>query len=240
MVWVVILAATILTGLWSPAASAAGELIASEPRNREVVADPPGWVTLAFDRDVDPGLAKMLVTDASGRNVTTGTLIVEGSNMTSQLQDGLPEGTYTVHYRIGRGDGEPQGGAYQFAYGRGSFATPPDARWSGAGDEPALMRDTDPNAATPRPEPSVTSSAPEVEVERGDGSTETPEPGTADPAVTPSEEPPPAEPGTATPTPEAGAGPGRLALTLVGLGLVAAFAVGGFFVARRMDAGRHT
>lgn len=233
----VLLTIVLPTGM---ASAAAGEIIASEPRNREVVEDPPGWVTLAFDSEVDPGLAKMLVTDASGQNVTTGALIVEGSNVTTQLQEDLAEGTYTVHYRINRSDGEPQGGAFQFAYGRGNFTRPADARWSGADNEPELMRDTDPNAVSPQPEPSRTSSAPEVEVERSDGSTETPDPGSADPTVTLSEDPAPSQPDTASPSPQTGNAPGnRLALTLAGVGLVAAFAVGGFFVARRMDAGRH-
>ena len=61
-------------------------------RARQQLSDPPGAVTLAFARDVDPGSAKMIVTGPDGSNVTIGALIVEGTNLTTQLREGLPAG----------------------------------------------------------------------------------------------------------------------------------------------------
>ena len=103
--------ALLLLGLglgWVPQPAYAVTPVASEPRNRQVLNQPPGAVTLAFSRDVDPGVAKVIVTGPNGDNVTEGSLIVEGTNVTTQLKD-LDRGTYTVHYRIDRADVDATG-----------------------------------------------------------------------------------------------------------------------------------
>jgi methionine-rich copper-binding protein CopC len=135
----------------APAQAADNELVVTEPGIRAQVDRPPGFVTMAFSEPVDPSLAKMLVQDAAGTNVTTGELIVEGTNMSSQLVDGLAPGTYTVTYRLARPDGEPQGGTFQFSYGPGTFTDAADRRWSGAAKEPEVLKDPDPNAVSPTP-----------------------------------------------------------------------------------------
>jgi methionine-rich copper-binding protein CopC len=144
----------------TPAAAADNELVVTVPDIREQVDRPPGFVTMAFSEPVDPSLAKMLVQDPSGANVTTGGLIVEGTNLSSQLADGLDRGTYTVTYRLARPDGEPQGGTFQFSYGPGTFSDAADRRWSGAAEEPGVLKNEDPNAVSPSPgEPSSSRSA---------------------------------------------------------------------------------
>ncbi|MFL6064862.1 MAG: copper resistance protein CopC [Friedmanniella sp.] len=136
----------------APAAHAAdNELVATEPGIRAELDRPPGFVTMAFSEPVDPSLAKMLVLDARGANVTTGELIVEGTNMSSQLVDGLPRGTYTVSYRLARSDGEPQGGTFQFSYGSGTFTAAADRTWSGSRQQPEVLKNPDPNAVSPSP-----------------------------------------------------------------------------------------
>ena len=86
----------------------------------ETVDDEPGWVTLALSSPVDSSIAKIVVNGPDGTNVTTGSLIVEDTNVTSQLRDDLPQGTYTVHYRVNGSDGDVEGGAFQFAYVTGT------------------------------------------------------------------------------------------------------------------------
>ena len=166
-----------LAGVPRPAAAVTP--VASEPRNRQELDQPPGAVTLAFSRDVDPGVAKVIVSGPDGENVTEGSLIVEGTNVTTQLREGVPRGTYTVHYRIDRPDGEPEGGALQFSYGKGSFQTPPDRSWSGSDQEPAVLSGTNPNSSD-EPEPPA-SNTPGVEVTE-EGSSTDPEPPPTDPA----------------------------------------------------------
>jgi methionine-rich copper-binding protein CopC len=148
-----------------PAQAAAGGLLTSDPQERSRLDSPPGAVTLAFDGVVDEKVAKVLVLDAKGDNVTAGPLIVENTNVTSQLQDGLPKGVYTVHYRVDGKGGEPRGGAFQFSYGSGSFSDPADKSWSGTAQEPQILRGDDPNGpersdapATESPGVEVTSS----------------------------------------------------------------------------------
>ena len=154
--WLLLLGALLLglagLGLGARTAAAADNaLVASEPGVREQVDQPPGFVTMAFAEEVDPSLAKMLVQDAAGNNVTVGTLVVEGTNLSSQLVDGLAPGTYTVTYRLARSDGEPQGGTFQFSYGPGTFTDAAERTWSGSAAEPEVLQNPDPNFVSPGP-----------------------------------------------------------------------------------------
>lgn len=203
----------------APVPARADELIvASEPRVHQELDEPPGWVTIAFDSTVDPAYAKILVTNSKGENVTINRLIVEGTNVTTQLKDGLRRDTYTVRYRIDREDGQSQGGAFQFAYGRGNWDLPEEEKsWSGDVEEPPVMASTDPFG---NPTQSV-------------------EPTPIDPTPTPSETPTPTPTASATPqvtptviptAPGQPAGGGDLTLPLVLGGVVlAAAAAGGAF-----------
>ena len=124
-------------------------LIGSDPQPHQELIDTPGWVTLAFKSKASAKLAKIIVLDAKGANVTTGALIVEGTNVTTQLAFDLPKGTYSVYYRTSAADGQPRGGAFQFAYGKGEW-TPLDKEvWVGQAEEPPIMSNPDPNASVP-------------------------------------------------------------------------------------------
>ena len=178
-----VLAVVAMFTVVSPA-HAAGLLVTSDPRPKQELADPPGWVTLVFRRDVDRSMAKIVVTNSDGANVAVNALIVEGNNVTTQLRDGLPKGTYTVHYRVDRADGQPAGGAFQFAYGKGSWTSLSDASWSGAAEEPPLMSNPDPRATGAAPTEEPTQTRPPIEVEQSDGATTTPTQVEPTPSVT--------------------------------------------------------
>jgi methionine-rich copper-binding protein CopC len=208
--------------------------VASEPLDREKVSRPPDAVTLAFSRDVDASVAKVVVLDADGDNVTSGPLIVQGTNVTTRLRSGLDRGTYTVHFRIDGSGGKPEGGAYQFRYGSGSFTDLPDRSWSGEDDEPAVLRGTNPNGSeAPDPPSTKPASTPGIEV-TSQAPTSQPPPPTDPPSdVKPPPGPPtdatdPAsssDPTTATAIPAAGSGSGG-APWIVG-GVLLLLAVGG-------------
>lgn len=150
-------------GQGAPRAAAEGVVVASEPRERQELSRAPGAVTLAFADVVDAGVAKLLVLDESGENVTSGELIVEGTNVTSYLRPELARGTYTVQFRVDRADGQPQGGAFQFAYGPGTWTKLEKKTWSGQANQPPIMANPNPNATEP-PEPATSTSVPDVEV----------------------------------------------------------------------------
>lgn len=173
-----------LATAWSPTPAAAAAPVATEPRSRQQLGDQPGAVTLAFNRDVDPGVAKMIVTGPDGSNVTAGPLIIEGTNVTSQLREDLPRGTYTVHYRIDGRGGQPEGGAFQFSYGKGDFRTPPDRSWSGSKNEPKVLSGTNPNSSD-NSDPSGPPPPPGIEVTSRAGSTDPQPPATAPPPPVP-------------------------------------------------------
>jgi methionine-rich copper-binding protein CopC len=180
VVWLLACAGVFLGAL--PAQADAGGLLVSTPDGREEVDDAPGAVTLVFEGKVDGDVAKVLVLDAKGDNVTAGPLIVETTNVTTQLEDGLPKGTYTVHYRVDGKGGEPRGGAFQFAYGGGRFTDLPDASWTGSANEPAILRGDNPNG--PEESGPAQSESPGVEVtssEKPDRTTQAPPPTGTDP-----------------------------------------------------------
>jgi methionine-rich copper-binding protein CopC len=202
--WVRLVLAVLLGGAVASVSSttadaADNELVVTVPGIRAQVDRPPGFVTLAFSEPVDPSLAKMLVQDAGGTNVTTGELIVEGTNLSSQLVDGLAPGTYTVTYRLARPDGEPQGGTFQFSYGPGTFTDAADRRWSGSAEEPDVLKDPDPNAVSPTP------TGPAASQPGGTGPTPAPSTSGSPPAAPPGTPGPSAPPsGSTGPTPGAG------------------------------------
>ena len=132
-----------------PATAVDNYLVASDPAARQELQDVPGWVTLAFRSKANAKLAKVLVLDASGKNVTTGALIVEGTNVTTQLAFDVPKGTYTVMYRTSGEDGRIRGGSFQFAYGKGDWKPLEKEVWIGEAEQPPVLANPDPNASNP-------------------------------------------------------------------------------------------
>jgi methionine-rich copper-binding protein CopC len=233
-----------------PARAEDNVLVVTAPGVREEVERAPGFVTMAFSEVVDPSLAKMLVQDERGTNVTTGELIVEGTNMSTQLVEELPPGTYTVSYRLAGDDGAPQGGTFQFSVGPGAFTDAADRRWSGEEDEPEVLRNPDPNAVTPDPSsPARTSTAPAPpDTPAPTAPTPSPSPtssasaGATSPAPAPAPAPTDATPGPAEPpaprgtpgtSPQSPTGAGRLWLLLLGTTALAGLAAVGSWLVRR-------
>lgn len=139
----------------APEAAAASPLVASNPAPKEQLTQRPGWVTLAFSRTVEKSLLKVLVVGSDGRNNVVGDPIYQGSSVMVQLSDTLKKDTYTVKYQINRADGQPEGGAYQFAFGKGNW-TKVASSWSGTAEQPPEMANPDPMATTAEVTPTST------------------------------------------------------------------------------------
>jgi len=144
-----------------PAAAAEELLAASDPYKHQELTDPPSGVVLAFERDVDAAAAQIVVTNSAGKSVNINSLIVEGTNVTAQVKPNLPKGTYTVHYQVDRKDGQVEGGAFQFSYGKGEWTDLPDERWSGNSAQPTVIASQEPEPVTETPVASETPSATE-------------------------------------------------------------------------------
>lgn len=142
----------------APDAQAAGTLVNSDPAPRDELKDAPGGVTLAFSRAVEKAIAKIRVVDASGRNQVKGEVEYFGSSLAVYL-DAVPKGTYTVMYQIDRPDGEPEGGAFQFAVGKGEW-TQVTSSWSGQSEQPTEMASSDPTETPVPTEPASSAETP--------------------------------------------------------------------------------
>lgn len=206
----------------APTAQAADDyLVVSDPEPHAELQDRPGWVTLVFASPAGASYAAIVVQNAAGENVTIGGLIVEGTNVTTQLVSGLPKGTYTVIYRTEGADGGPRGGAFQFAYGPGAWTDVKDV-WIGEEEQPPEIDDPGPPPSSLEPVETETPEPTETPTESA-SPTESSSP-TDSASLSPSESP-------VAPPPGEGSNPTGW---IVGIGAaVAAVAVGGVLVARR-------
>jgi len=102
------------------AASAHAYLVRTAPSASVILNSPPPAASLTFDEAVEPRFAVVSVTNANGRQETTGPVGRSPSNpdtLTVPLRPGLAEGWYLVYWRAISVDGHPVQGAFTFAVG---------------------------------------------------------------------------------------------------------------------------
>jgi copper transport protein len=116
----VLVAAAVLAAVLPAAASAHAYLVHTAPVAAGVLNSPPPDVALTYDEAVEPRFAIVSVTDASGRQRTTGPVRRSAANpdtLLVPLQAGLEQGWYLVYWRAISVDGHPVQGAFTFAVG---------------------------------------------------------------------------------------------------------------------------
>lgn len=103
--------------LWTAPASAHDTLLAASPEADEVLDQSPEAITLEFSGD---GLTTgetitntILLRDANGEN-WEGETEVEGSTMSTELPEPLPNGEFDVVYRVVYSDGHSEEHSYSF------------------------------------------------------------------------------------------------------------------------------
>ena len=109
-----------IAAAWPAAASAHAYLIRTLPAASGVLDVAPSTVQLTFDEAVEPRFAIESVTDASGRQQTTGPVARSPANpdtLLVPLAPHLAEGWYLVDWRAISVDGHPVQGAFTFAVG---------------------------------------------------------------------------------------------------------------------------
>ncbi|SCE96716.1 copper resistance CopC family protein [Micromonospora saelicesensis] len=84
------------------------------PARDATVPSAPTEVTLEFMQRLDPAFTTIVLTDAAKRKLATGEPVVTGAKSTVQVTGTLPNGTYTVAYRVVSVDGHPVQGSYPF------------------------------------------------------------------------------------------------------------------------------
>ncbi|MFI2651128.1 copper resistance protein CopC [Micromonospora fulviviridis] len=113
-----VLAATLaaLAFLLASAAPAAAHnsLRTASPSADARLTAPPAEVSLEFLQNLDPAFTTVVLSDGARRKVPTGDPVVTGSRARVPIGGTLPNGTYTVAYRVVSADGHPVQGSYTF------------------------------------------------------------------------------------------------------------------------------
>jgi copper transport protein len=103
----------------APAASAHAVLLTTDPANDAVVQRSPARVVLRFNETVETAFGGIRVFDAQTRRVDTGKISrPSAKELAVDLEPDLPQGTYTVAWRIVSADSHPLSGAFVFHVGR--------------------------------------------------------------------------------------------------------------------------
>jgi copper transport protein len=116
----VVLAALGAACLLPSAASAHAYLVRTVPVASGVLNAPPPNVQLTYDEAVEPRFAIISVTDAAGRQETTGPAHRSAANpdtLVVPLRPHLPPGWYLIYWRAISVDGHPVQGALTYAVG---------------------------------------------------------------------------------------------------------------------------
>jgi MYXO-CTERM domain-containing protein len=136
-----------------PTASAHERLEASEPAADAVLTEVPGRVQLTFSGAVSS--PTLVLRAGSGDQVSDGEPLLDGALVTLPLQPDLPNGAYTVEWRVVSSDGDPVSGSYAFTLETPGTAAPaPSSAVSATSSSPSAM-DTRPIAVVDGGNPSV-------------------------------------------------------------------------------------
>ncbi|MGC5663339.1 copper resistance CopC family protein [Micromonospora sp. WMMD723] len=89
-------------------------LRSASPARDATLTRAPTEITLEFMARLDPTLTTIVLTDGTKRRVPTGDPVVSGATGNVRVTAPLPNGTYTVAYRVVSADGHPVQGSYPF------------------------------------------------------------------------------------------------------------------------------
>jgi len=119
----------LLSGLVFPASAwAHATLVRVVPANETVLATPPTAVRVVFDDDVRAGSGIKAVRNGGGSVLAGKARVAGGRTLVVPLQGGLPDGDYTVLWRVVSDDGHTIAGVTTFGVGAGR--SPPTAAFS--------------------------------------------------------------------------------------------------------------
>lgn len=93
------------------------QVVSASPGENVSLATAPSEVVIEFTADLLDTGALINVSNANGDDVTEGEIRLEGRTVTQPLQSNLPNGQYTIVWRVVSSDGHPITDSYQFAIG---------------------------------------------------------------------------------------------------------------------------
>lgn len=101
----------------APAAMAHDELLESSPENGATLTEAPDDVTLTFSGEPldGEGLTNLVeITDDDGNSWQAGDVTIDGNDLTTELCEGMPNGDYSLDYRVIYSDGHVGEEALEF------------------------------------------------------------------------------------------------------------------------------
>jgi methionine-rich copper-binding protein CopC len=121
-----------MIGVGAVPASAHTALKSSDPEKGAEVA-PPTEITLTYTQSVR--LPRVVLTGEDGKRHESGSAQVSGDTVTQAVNGTLPNGTYTVGWRVVSADGHPVSGKFEFTVkgSSASTAAPSESPAPGAG-----------------------------------------------------------------------------------------------------------
>ncbi len=137
---------------YTSAAYAHTALVSASPADGSTVTEQPGQVVLTFNEAVQEQFAQVAVADASGSSYQTGEPQASGATVTQAVGE-LPDGTYTVSFRVVSADGHPVTGSYRFSVAAATTVSAPSTTDSPSSTAPAAAPAAPP-ADTSDPVPS--------------------------------------------------------------------------------------
>jgi hypothetical protein len=154
--FIVMIAIVLSAVLFSGVAAAHTRLSASVPAENSVADSPVTEIVLDFNTSIEP-VSRITVTSESGKEVPLQEVQVSGERLTGKLAEPLPNGAYTVSWKIIGADGHAVNGSYAFAVNVPGIAEP-EASAPTATESPAPTADEQQSEASPSP--GVSSAAP--------------------------------------------------------------------------------
>jgi copper resistance protein C len=154
---VVLVAALLCLLATTSTAQAHERLTASEPAGDAVLPAVPPRVLLTFSGNVVDPAPTLELLDAAGAQVPGGEPVVEGATVALPLPEGLPNGAYTVQWRIVSSDGDPVSGDFAFTVTAPVTAAPPSSALPSSSEASAAPSpaDASPVGAVAGGDPSV-------------------------------------------------------------------------------------
>ncbi|SEF12065.1 copper resistance CopC family protein [Jiangella alba] len=144
LIGVAALAAAPVAGLSlhaAPAAVAHDQLVASTPEDGGTVDAPLTAVELVFSNAIPGEFVQVAVTDDAGATFQDGAPQTVGDTVTQAVQE-LPDGAYTIAYRVVSSDGHPIEGTVGFTVAGVGPAAPPSDEASAPPSTPSAPPST--------------------------------------------------------------------------------------------------
>ena len=97
-------------------------ILKSSPSENEIVNQAPKKVTIKFDEAIQPSFNSLKVYDGKGNRVDQNNGRIDSKNpstIEASLNENLPNGTYSINWRVVSSDGHPVEGVIPFQIGNG-------------------------------------------------------------------------------------------------------------------------